>query len=174
MRFFSPAEIKTWCNGHGVEVDDEGLPAWPPPSRHYVSFEVPREFKMLTWFCKFVDSVLQPRQECLLCVTRSGVWPSSENWQLYYRLRQSYGDFRLLGEAPGHLFLAHEVSDLVSFTSVAVLSGWDFSIFPAVGYGAAFVSHDEWIEFCFDHASQLEQVVSEATREHLVLRPNKK
>src|SRR5438552_16817824 len=41
----------------------------------------------------------------LLWITGYGIWPSSENLHLYYRLRESYGDRRLLAEAPAHLCL---------------------------------------------------------------------
>jgi hypothetical protein len=73
-----------------------------------------------------------------------------ENLQLYYRLRQSYGDHQLLEDAPGHLFLDYEAADLVSFLQVAVLCGWDAHVLPLGGYARAFVSHDEYVEFAAD------------------------
>ena len=71
------------------------------------------------------------------------MWPSSENWHLYYRLRQSHSDHRLIHEAPGHLFLEFEEADLVSFLEVGLIAGWDMHLIPTVGYGRVFVSHDE-------------------------------
>jgi hypothetical protein len=56
-------------------------------------------------------------------VTEWGVWQSSENWHLYYRLRQSYGDHRLIEEAPVHLFLEHETYDLISFLQIGLAAG---------------------------------------------------
>ena len=86
----------------------------------------------------------------MLWVLNCGIWPSSENWHLYYRLRHSYGDFRLLNEAPGHLFLDYEEPDLVSYLQLAVLNGWDAKMLPELTYGVpatahAFISHDEWV-----------------------------
>ena len=86
----------------------------------------------------------------MLWVTGWGVWPSSENLHLYYKLRQSHGDVRLMHEAPGHLFLRYEASDLVSFLQVGLLCGWDIHLLPTVGYARAFVSHDEFVEFASD------------------------
>ena len=93
---------------------------------------------------------MQPRRAALLWVTEWGVFPNSENWHLYYRLRESHGDRRLLHEAPGHLLLDYEEPDLVSFLQVGVLNGWDMHLVPELAYGEAdtarvFVSHDEWI-----------------------------
>ena len=61
----------------------------------------------------------------LLRVTNPDVWGSNNNWHLYYRLRQSYGDRLLMWEAPGHLFLDYEMEDLATFLHVAMLFGWD-------------------------------------------------
>ena len=72
--------------------------------------------------------------ECLLWVTQWGVWPSSENFHVFYRVRESYGERRLLYNAPGHLFLKHETADLQAFVESAFLCGWDFYLLPAPDY----------------------------------------
>ena len=83
------------------------------------------------------------RDPALVWITEWGIW--DENWHLYYKLRQSYGDFRLLHEAPGHLFLGHESEDLGSFLQVAILNGWGGYILTQADYINAFFSHDEYI-----------------------------
>jgi hypothetical protein len=90
---------------------------------------------------------MQPFDECLLWITQWGVWPSSENLHLFYRVRGSYGEHRQLADAPGHLFLKHEMVELTTFIELALLCGWDFYLLPAPAYAAVFVSHDEFIEF---------------------------
>jgi hypothetical protein len=67
---------------------------------------------------------------------------------LYYHLRQSYSDHRLLGETPGHLFHNYEAADLVTYLQVATLCGFDAHLIPdPTGYARAFLSHDEHMEF---------------------------
>jgi hypothetical protein len=85
--------------------------------------------------------------EVMLWITEWGIWPSSENLHLYYRLRQSYNDHRLLHEAPGHFFLQHEAEDLASFLQLAMLNGWGGYILAEAAYLNAFFSHDEYIDF---------------------------
>ena len=63
----------------------------------------------------WIATSLTYRMPTLLWITEWSIWPSSENWHLHYKLRHSYGDLRLLHEAPGHLFLGHESEDLASF-----------------------------------------------------------
>jgi len=87
---------------------------------------------------------------CLLWVTDFGIFPSNENYHIYYRLRQSYGDVRLLDEAPGHLCLDYERAEVVTLVHLCILFGWDVHLIPSVGYGRAFVCHDEWVEIGFD------------------------
>ena len=76
-----------------------------------------------------------------------GIWGSSENWHLYYKLRQTYGDNRLLHEGPGHLFLEHEAEDLASFLQLCMLNGWGGYVLTEANYVNAFFSHDEYIDF---------------------------
>jgi len=104
----------------------------------------------LTWFGKFVASAVEPFGNCLLWVTEFGVWPSRENWQLFYRLRESYAERRQLQDAPGHLFLEHEAVDLATFIGLALLFGWDFYVLPDTGYANVFVSHDGFLHIYTD------------------------
>lgn len=97
------------------------------------------------WFVDRLVNFIGPFDRAVLWVTESGVWPSSENLHLYYRLRQAYGDKRLAEDAPGHLFLQHERIDLITFTYLCILNGWDSFLFTSQDYGRVFVSHDEWI-----------------------------
>jgi hypothetical protein len=149
MRFFTNSEAAHWCR-ELVRLDERQLPVWPRAEQHHIRVGLPAGHAQLTWFCRHLEQSLRPRDSCLLWVTEWGVWNSSENWHLYYRLRHSYGDLRLMHEAPAHLFLDYEGVDLVTFLEVGILSGWDMHLIPTVGYARAFVSHDEFVEFAAD------------------------
>jgi hypothetical protein len=97
----------------------------------------------------------------LLWITEWGIWSSSENLHLYYKLRQTYGDYRLLNEAPGHLFLDHEAEDLASFLQIAMLNGWGGYVLTQMDYVNAFFSHDEFIDFFAQHDDNLADVRAE-------------
>ena len=43
----------------------------------------------------------------------------------------------MLSEAPGHLFLDYEDSDLITFLQMTITSGWDAEVIPELRYGAA-------------------------------------
>jgi hypothetical protein len=77
---------------------------------------------------------------------------------LYYTLRRTYGDLRLLHEAPGHLFLEHETEDLASFLQLSMLNGWGGYVLTDANYVNAFFSHDEFIDFFGDENANLAHV----------------
>jgi hypothetical protein len=156
VRFLTDPESRAWATGSGFPLDGEGKPISASAGELNVTSPIPHEHAKLTWLSRHIEQSLQPRSKCLLWVTTWGVWPSSENWHLYYRLRQSYGDQRLLHEAPGHLFLDYEAGDLVSFIEVAILCGWDAHLLPTAGHARVFFSHDAFIEFWSEDREMIE------------------
>jgi hypothetical protein len=149
MRFYTREESETWlCDRHRQKPN-----LIPSVLVERVSY--PREPYRAFFVAHWMATALTYGKPALLLVTEWGIWPSSENWHLYYKLRQTYGDNRLLGEAPGHLFLEHEVEDLASFLQLSMLNGWGGYVLPEANYVNAFFSHDEYIEFFAEHDENL-------------------
>src|SRR5205823_4299800 len=147
-----------WATRRGYTVTTPRVSAARSATHFIIKF--PEQPKLLT-FCRLISQTLSPRAECLLWILESGIWPSSENWHLYYRLRNSYAEHRLLHEAPGHLFLDFEDSDFVTYLQLAVAHGWDVEILPNLTYGApatsrVFVSHDEFVVIRHDDSNVLQ------------------
>jgi len=152
LRFYTQKECEEWLSerqrqkpvaGSGAHVTRVGYP--PEPYR-------------LLFLAHWIAAALTYRMPALLWITEWGIWPSSENWHLYYKLRQTYSDPRLLHEAPGHLFLEHEVEDLASFLQMAMLNGWGGYVLTHADYVNAFFSHDEYIDFFAKHDKNLTPV----------------
>lgn len=153
MRFYTKQQCEEWlAQRKRVRPDqDKSLPTerFEYPSEAYRFFPIASAIARSTTY----------RQPALLWVTEWGIWSSSENWQLYYKLRQTYGDFQLLHEAPGHLFLEYESEDLSTFLQLAMLNGWGGYILTEANYVNAFFSHDEYIDF-FPATGDLSEVRS--------------
>jgi hypothetical protein len=151
VQFLTAQGCKEWLAGHGKpELADR-----PRPREDELSIEgsIPT-VPGLVPFCRIFEHVLQPYDTLLLWVTARDIW--SENLHMYYRLRESYGDRRLLPDAPGHLFLEYEAEDARTFLQVCLANGWDAHLFPFPDYGRGFVSHDEYWEASFTSKEQLE------------------
>jgi hypothetical protein len=155
LRFYTKEESDGWLTGRGRVSPDliPGIRAERvvyPPEPH-------RIFHIAHW----TATTQTYRQPVLLLITEWGIWASSENLHLYYKLRQSYGDHRLLHEAPGHLFLEYEMEDLASFLQIAMLNGWGGYLLTDAGYLNAFFSHDEYIDFFAENDALLAEVRAE-------------
>jgi hypothetical protein len=152
MRFYTEQECESWLIGRervkpdaipGILVEQMSYP--PTPGRIHYS-------------AQWIASSLTCRMPTLLWMTEWGIWPSSENWHLYYKLRQSYGDLQLLHEAPGHLFLEYEMEDLVSFLQLSMLNGWGGYILTGADYVNVFFSHDQYLRFYAKEKSSLIEI----------------
>ena len=141
LRFYTKQECEEWLHSRERTKPDE------TPGAHMEHVRYPAEPHRICLFSHWIATSLTFRAPALLWITEWGIWPSSENWHLYYKLRHSYGDQQLLHEAPGHLFLEHESEDLASFLQLAMLNGWGGYLLMQADYVNAFFSHDEYVEF---------------------------
>jgi hypothetical protein len=163
MQFLTDEEAAAWARGRTLLMPFGDRPERQPrlPS---LRCTFPRPAHRLFAFSATIASAIARGDSCLLWITGYGVWPSSENSHLYYRLRESYGDHRLLHEAPGHLCLKHEVDDLTTVLQLALLFGWDAYALPDSDHAAAFCSHDEFVE-CYARApAELADIKAALTR----------
>src|SRR2546426_6536841 len=103
------------CGPHGPIVEER---------KHTIHGSlVGRGWPELTNFSQCLVRFLEPFDHCLLWVTTWGVWRSSENLHLFYRLRESYGECKQLHDAPGMMFLSYEGTDLTTFVELALIFG---------------------------------------------------
>jgi hypothetical protein len=156
-----------WCRGVGRTANEIGTRI-EQATNHAVVVPL-SEFKWarLVWFSGFIAASMEPFDSCLLWITQSGVWPSSENWHLFYRLRETYGERRLLAAAPGQLFLPHELADLATFIGMALLFGWDFYVVPNRPGITAFVSHDGFLDLYADDENAAEAIRQSLSDAHV-------
>jgi hypothetical protein len=164
MRFLTEPEAADWARGRSMLLPFGDRPERQP---HLPSLRVrlPQGAHRFYGLSEFLARVVPTSGDaCLLWMTGYGIWPSSENTHLYYRLRASYGDRRLLHEAPAHLCLKHEREDLATMVQLALLFGWDGYVLPDSDHLAAFCSHDEFVELYSRDANRLEEIKAELFR----------
>jgi hypothetical protein len=163
MKTFNAADARQWCERHHVSLGPRGKPVLFEAGLFKSRLAIPTAASKHFAFCRLIEELLRPWGRCLLWVTEWGVWESSENWQLFYRLRQSYGDNSLIEEHPAQLFLEHEAFDLISFIQTGIGAGWDFVLLTNSDYSRVSVSHDEWIEFIARDELELRTLRENAT-----------
>jgi hypothetical protein len=141
VRFYTEDECEQWMRSRKRQKPEsvQGI--------HTERVVYPGEPSRFFGTAHWIASSFAYRRPSLLWVTEWGIWDSTENAHLYYRLRQSYGDQRLLPAAPGHLFLGYEAEDLSSFLQLCMLNGWGGYLLTEIDYVNVFFSHDEYIDF---------------------------
>ena len=159
MRCLTTIESEEWLSGHGWPVN----PAKSNEEVFGITAEIPKSFTRIFWFSEFLSRSFISFDSCLLWVTTWGIWPSNENLHLFYKLREAYGEKRLIGEAPSHLFQKYERADLATFAQLAILSGWDFHLHPCPSWVQGFVSHDEWFKLTSTKEENLTEVKNDLT-----------
>lgn len=102
------------------------------------------DFNRTYFIARMLVKLLVHDTQTMLWITEFGIWPSSENRHLYYLVRRTYGDFRAICEAPGHLFLKHEQEDLITFVQLAILSKWGGYVFGLNNENILALSHDKY------------------------------
>lgn len=159
MRCLSATDSATWCQSKGFTLTDKNVPVRPHLGAAFsIVCEVPTAYEKMAWFARLIATSFTNFDQCLLWVTHHGASPANENLHLFYRLRQSYGEIRLLEEAPGHLFHSYEIQDLATFVQLSILSGWEAHMLPSEEPVTSFLSHDEWVEFYAKEESQLAHI----------------
>ena len=144
MKFVVEKEIKTLI---ASMLGPDGRPVIPGPGQRAkrVSFEGVADHSYFGRAQAALNDVGY-FDWCVLWVVLTGVWRSNENLHLYYRLRQSYGDFAHVEDVQGIVGLRHELVDIATFLHLGMLFGWEMYLVTNYDEGRLFVSHDGWYE----------------------------
>ena|ERR1022692_387474 len=124
-------------------------------------FEVPPDSGRKIALARLISNLAPTGTDVLLWVTGWGVWPSCENWDLFYGYRRSLGETRRLIDAPLHVVGAEDRNSLVSLVSLVLLFGWDAQVVSRRRDFMLTISHDEWLEV----RTTCQPEASEAVRE---------
>jgi hypothetical protein len=167
MQFLTSAECEQWLSDRDRVRPTLSSCSLPPGGRVGEGGEFtarigfPNKAHRLQWFARQIATQLASGAPCLMWLDEWGIW--NENLHLYYRLRESYGDRRLLEVAPGHLCLGYETEDLATMLQVAKLNGWGGYLLTHLDYVNAFVSHDEYIDLFSNDQSLIESLKADLT-----------
>ena len=149
VQFLTEEECRKWLSEE--QRDARGYPTLDTPGWHGKrGKEIHNAGR--AWY---LSQSVVPSSRYLLWVVETDIF--HENLHLYYRMRESYGDRRLLYQAPGHQFLDYETADMASFLQIGIANGWDMFLLGDHDYGRLFVSHDEYYDVAFRSSDQLRE-----------------
>lgn len=128
------------------------------------TYSIPRDSGAKTALSRVFAYLLLRKPSVCIYVSGWGVWGSSENLDLFYGYRRSFGEKRTLMEAPVHLFEQSEEDTFVSILCMVFYFVWDAWVFDVEGKALVRISHDEWLEVRTDDEDARKEFASELER----------
>jgi hypothetical protein len=133
------------------------------------TYSIPRDAGRKTALSRVFAYLLLRKSSVCVYVTGWGVWGSSENLDLFYGYRRSFGENRPLIEAPVHLFERTEEDTFVSILCMVFYFFWDAWVFDVEGKALVRISHDEWLEVRADDDEAIKEFVAELEKYEMPL-----
>ena len=107
----------------------------------------PTECSRLIFLAKTIVNYAGQLGDFMLFITTTGIWPSSENPNLFYGLCVLHGLKKATPDQCVILFNKNETEAASDFVQVCLLNGWDGEIVNGDLKFRASISHDENVEF---------------------------
>lgn len=92
-----------------------------------------------------------------LDITDWGVWPSSQNMDLFYSYRRYLGERRSLKNAHFHLFTAAEANEFRNVLHLGLISLFDVAGASTTTDFRFYASHDEYIDIAWYEGAEWQQ-----------------
>lgn len=168
MKFLTKHEAEALAVARGYRIDvDEALES----CKDFYSFAFPSHRTGMAVLAQQMTDLLDDFDSALFLVTEWGIWPASEDRNLFDRFRQALGLNAAFPDYVGQLFDSADAKDLATFLHLIIAFSWGGFLF-LVGENdrklGIFISHDEWARIWFlegDEARVAELVLTFAPEE---------
>ena len=145
MKGLSIIEADGLFPAEGVDVWIERLRRILP--RYGNAFSVQRPVGRTTALAQFLGSRLFSNEAgCLVYITETGIFPSSEHFDLFDTYRMGAGEKRSLEAAPIQRFSSEEDAAMISILCMILYFSWNAEIASMDEHWLITISHDNWIE----------------------------
>jgi hypothetical protein len=143
MWIIEEREAKHWLSQRGL-LDASGNLAFSRFVR-VIRFSIPADSGRKTALSRQIVSLFSADEEALLWINEFGIWPSSEDRNLFKHFRESLGEASSLQNKPAHIFRRSELDDVASLLGMVLFFFWGAVMYsPARGLLVE-ISHDEYV-----------------------------
>lgn len=153
MKTQSTAEAKFGPDSRSVEewmtAAKEQLPQYGD------GFAIPKDSGEKTALARCITSIFSKLtdQEVVIYIAEWGVWPSSENREVFDAYRLAKGERKRLEDAPIHRFNSFADPSFLGILCLLLYFFWDAEVFDTGSKCNISLSHDEWLEIRTDDRS---------------------
>lgn len=109
---------------------------------HVATYVIPADAGRKTALARAFSALSDGAGETLVWITAWGIFPSSQNMELFDGYRRSLNESRSIAEAPGHIFDSSDRNELECVLDLVLYFFWDASVFAPGGIWIR-ISHDE-------------------------------
>jgi hypothetical protein len=170
MKVISKIECGDWLKKNiGRDFTAEKVEEKYP---HEVAYLLPSDTGKKTALARTLVGLLRVQSPGLFWITATGIWPTSENMALFDGFRKSFGENRILHNAPGHVFSGSDLRGVECLLGLALYFYWDSILFEVPAGIAVETSHDEYISVHAkdrDRLSRIERALLDFELERLDL-----
>ena len=166
MKIIDDKATVYWLSDRGFPnpVGKNLLPGFIGP----LSFRIPADSGEKTALSRKLISYLDTDDEMLLWINEWGIWPSSENINLFDGFRRSLGEYSSLKEKPGHIFSRSDIETIESLLSMVLYFFWGAILISSTGNIIVKISHDEIIDIFVKDKKSLSNI--QKTFGHQIIR----
>jgi hypothetical protein len=156
MKVLSTNEGKDWLllNSWDVVAED----SWQQRYGSKVSYHLPEDTGKKTVLARALASLVTGTQQGALWITDWGAFQSCQNVELFYGYRRSFGENRLLIDAPFHVFSASDTKTLECLLDLTLYFYWDSILLDASKGLIVTTSNDEFVDVYAQNSTKLEEV----------------
>lgn len=136
-------QIKEWLAHNGLSITEGTLQE--NEYKLISTYRIPEDSGRKTALAKIIAEFFKKDTEVLLWINEYGIWPTSEDVNLFLGFRKSLGENSMLYEKPGHLFSGDEIATIVSLLAIVFYFIWGAVIVSVKNKFMIKISHDEII-----------------------------
>lgn len=163
MRFLTPNQGNDWLATGELPGPEDSLPSWAYAQE--AEYRIPGDAGRKTALARLLASPAHEQGAGgMLWITACGIWPSSENQELFYALRRALGEQRPLSEVPCHLFDHADAIHLECLLDLVLYFSWDAILYVPSAAMIFRLSHDEMLELYSNSVSEFIDVSEKLRR----------
>ncbi len=158
MEFITAVEATQWLSRINLSVGFEER------FSHSARYAVPADTGRKTALGRRLALFFVQTKGGLLLITGSGIWPSSENPDLFLGYRRGLGEIRSLHEIPGHIYGREDGRYLECLIDIVLYFYWDAILVSSEGEIACQFSHDEVLTLKAQALSLFQELTDEVAQ----------
>jgi len=148
MRVLTPTEVEPFLSDPVVRQRHLELDL--PPTEDWARQSMPTDAGRKNAFAALVARLLyEDPGDVVLEIGEWGIWPSSDNPELFHDYRRCLGEQRHVSEARFHVFTADESVAFRNLLNLCLIFIYDVKVHKLKSGDRVYVSHDEYVDFNF-------------------------